>query len=141
MKKLAVLLSLSMSSSLAISSNDNTTFELTSAQMDHITAGAGFEGSAAAWAASSGDFPTLFTQTIVNTNVNASGTGFVSSLAMAQATGTEGTATYASVSTNGSGDTRTFNISTDHQGTLSSHSAALEITFSMPNQPNQPNHP
>ena len=138
MKKLAVLLALSMSSSLALASTDNATFELTSAQMDNVTAGAGFGGSAAAWAASSGDFPTLFTQTFVNTNVNASGTGSVTSLAMGQATGTEGTATYASVSTNGSGNTRTFNISTDHQGILSSHSAALEITFSLPNQPNHP---
>lgn len=138
MKKLAVLLSLSMCSSLAMSNSDNATFELTSAQMDNVTAGAGFEGSAAAWAASSGDFPTLFTQTFVNTNANASGTGSVTSLAMGQATGTEGTATYASVSTNGSGNTRTFNISSDHQGILSSHSAALEITFSLPNQPNHP---
>jgi Tfp pilus assembly protein PilV len=138
MKKLAVLLSLSMSSSLALSSNDNATFELTSAQMDNITAGAGFSGSAAAWAAASGNFPTFFTQTVVNTNVNASRKGFVSSLAMGQATGTEGTATNAYVATNGSGNTRTFNISTDHQGSLFSQSAALEITFSMPNQPNHP---
>jgi len=132
MKKLAVLLSLSMISPLALSSNNNPTIELTSAQMDNITAGVDLSGSAAAIALSTGSFPSIFLQTMVDANGNSLGTGSVSSLAMAQAIGTEGTATNAAVTTDASGNTRTFNVSTDHQGSLFSQSGAFEITFIQP---------
>ena len=138
MKKLAVLLSLSMSSSLALASSDNATFELTSAQMDNITAGASFSGTANGWASAAGDFPSIYTHTSVNAHGNASGTGSVVSFALAQAKGNRGTATNTDVTTHASGNSRTYNISTDHQGHLFSQSADLEITISVPNMPTVP---
>ncbi len=132
MKKLAVLLSLSMISPLALSSNNNPTIELTSTQMDNITAGLNLAATADAMAFSTGNFLSIFMQTLVNTNGNLFGTGHASSFAIAQAQGTDGTATNAAVTTDASGNTRTFNVSTDHQGTLFSQSAAFEITFKQP---------
>lgn len=132
MKRLAVLLSLSMISPLALSTNNNTTIELTSTQMDNITAGVNLAGAAHAMASAMGNFPSIFMQTWVDANGNAFGTGSVSSFAIAQAIGTDGTATSAAVATDASGNTRTFNVSTDHQGALFSQSAAFEITFNQP---------
>jgi hypothetical protein len=132
MKKLVVLLSLSMISPLALSTNNNPTIELTSAQMDNITAGVNLAGTADAVALAMGDFLSIFTQTWVDANGNAFGTGSVYSFAIAQAIGSDGTATNAAVATDASGNTRTFNISTDHQGTLFSQSAGIEVTFVLP---------
>lgn len=128
---LAVLFSMCIAPQFALADNYKSTFELNAMQMDYITAGTEVNAGAAAAAQAAGLIAASFANTLTLTGATSESGGIAAAGAVGTAVGTDAATTEANVTTsaNGALPSRTFTFSNNFDGSLTSHSGAVEIAI------------
>ncbi|SFM21404.1 hypothetical protein [Nitrosomonas communis] len=129
-KCLPAIFALYMASPLIMANDQQPITELTSAQMDYVTAGTQVNADAAAAAQAAGIIAASFASTLTLAGATSESGGVAAAGASGTSVGTDAATTGAGVQTsaNGTLPSQTFGGSNNFDGPISSHSAAVEIT-------------